>query len=91
MVETLGNPPLLAATATATKRVQQSIVANLGMRDPLVLVGGFNRPNLHFSVHRCKSENEREDKLDTRPAQAVRAGRQRADLCRHAQAVRAGV
>ena len=63
VVETLGNPPLLAATATATKRVQQSIVANLAMRDPLILVGGFNRPNLHFSVHRCKSESEREDKL----------------------------
>ena len=63
VVETLGNPPLLAATATATRRVQESIVANLGMRDPLVLVGGFNRPNLHFSVHRCKSESEREDKL----------------------------
>ena len=63
VVESLGSPPLLAATATATKRVQQSIVTNLGMRDPLVLVGGFNRPNLHFSVHRCKSENEREDKL----------------------------
>lgn len=63
VTEALGNPPLLAATATATKRVQQSIVANLGMRDPLVLVGGFNRPNLHFSVHRCKNENEREDKL----------------------------
>ena len=63
VVESLGNPPLLAATATATKRVQTSIIANLGMRDPLVLVGGFNRPNLHFSVHRCKSENEREEKL----------------------------
>ena len=63
VVETLGNPPLLAATATATKRVQSSIVANLAMRDPLVLVGGFNRPNLHFSVHRCKSDSEREDKL----------------------------
>ena len=63
VVETLGNPPLLAATATATKRVQQSIVANLGMRDPLVLVGGFDRPNLHFSVRRCKSDSEREDKL----------------------------
>ena len=63
VVETLGNPPLLAATATATTRVQTSIVTNLGMHDPLILVGGFNRPNLHFSVHRCKSENEREDKL----------------------------
>lgn len=64
VVETLGNPPLLAATATATKRVQGSITANLGMRDPLILVGGFNRPNLHFSVHRCKSETERELKLE---------------------------
>jgi len=64
VVETLGNPPLLAATATATKRVQQSIITNLGMREPLVLVGGFNRPNLHFSVHRCKNEAEREGKLE---------------------------
>ncbi len=64
VVTLLGNPPLLAATATATKRVQQSIIANLGMRDPLVLVGGFNRPNLHFSVHRCKNDSERENKLE---------------------------
>ena len=64
VVKTLGSPPLLAATATATTRVQQSIVANLGMRDPLVLVGGFNRPNLHFSLHRCKNESERETRLE---------------------------
>ena len=63
VVEMLGNPPLLAATATATKRVQQSIAANLGMRDPLVIVGGFNRPNLHLAVHRCKSDGEREARL----------------------------
>ena len=64
VTEALGSPPLIAATATATKRVQQSIVANLGMRDPLVLVGGFNRANLHLAVHRCKTENERESKLE---------------------------
>ena len=64
VVEALGNPPLLAATATATKRVQQSIVTNLGMRDPVVLVGGFNRANLHLSVHRCKTEGDRETKLE---------------------------
>ena len=63
VVDSLGRPPLTAVTATATRRVQQSIVANLGMEDPEVLVGGFNRPNLHLSVHRCKSENERLDKL----------------------------
>ncbi len=63
VVATLGNPPLTAVTATATRRVQESIVANLGMADPLVLVGGFNRPNLHLSVHRCKNERERLDRL----------------------------
>ena len=90
VVESLGNPPLFAATATATTRVQESIVANLGMRDPLVLVGGFNRPNLHFSVHRCKSEAGPGRPADSRPAQAVGAGRLRADLCGDPQAVRAG-
>lgn len=63
VVEMLGRPPILAVTATATVRVQQSIIDNLGMRDPLKLVGGFNRPNLHFSVHRCKSDKERLEML----------------------------
>jgi ATP-dependent DNA helicase RecQ len=64
IVESLGNPPLMAVTATATRRVQESIVANLGMRSPDVLVGGFNRPNLHLSVHRCKNEAERDARLE---------------------------
>jgi ATP-dependent DNA helicase RecQ len=63
VVESLGRPPLLAVTATATLRVQESIVRNLGMQEPLKLVGGFNRPNLHFAVHRCKSETERQERL----------------------------
>ncbi len=64
VVESLGNPPLMAVTATATRRVQESIARNLGMREPQILVGGFNRPNLHFSVKRCKSDNERESLLE---------------------------
>ncbi len=63
VAETLGRPPITAVTATATRRVQESIVANLGMRDPVVLVGGFNRPNLHYAVVRCKNEGEREERL----------------------------
>jgi ATP-dependent DNA helicase RecQ len=63
VAETLGRPPITAVTATATRRVQQSIVANLGMRDPLVLVGGFDRPNLHYGVVRCKTETERGERL----------------------------
>lgn len=63
VADALGRPPITAVTATATKRVQQSIVTNLGMQDPLTLVGGFNRPNLHFSVVRCKSDRDREERL----------------------------
>ncbi len=63
VVESLGSPPLMAVTATATLRVQQSIVDNLGMREPQRFIGGFNRPNLHFAAHRCKSETERQEKL----------------------------
>ncbi len=63
VVESLGKPPLMAVTATATRRVQESIARNLGMRDPQILVGGFNRPNLHFSVKRCKGDNDRENLL----------------------------
>ena len=41
---------LHACTATATPRVQQDIVAQLELRDPLVLVGNFDRPNLVYRV-----------------------------------------
>jgi ATP-dependent DNA helicase RecQ len=41
---------LHACTATATPRVQQDIVAQLSLRDPLVLVGSFDRPNLIYRI-----------------------------------------
>jgi ATP-dependent DNA helicase RecQ len=39
-----------AYTATATPEVRRDIVAQLGLRDPLVLVGDFDRPNLTYRV-----------------------------------------
>jgi ATP-dependent DNA helicase RecQ len=74
VVEQIGRPPLLAVTATATLRVQDSIVNNLGMREPLKLVGGFNRPNLHYSAHRCKNETERQEKLSRALPKLVQMG-----------------
>ncbi len=41
---------LHAFTATATPRVQHDIVAQLGLRDPAVLVGCFDRPNLVYRI-----------------------------------------
>jgi ATP-dependent DNA helicase RecQ len=37
-------------TATATERVRRDIVAQLALRDPAVLVGDFDRPNLTYRV-----------------------------------------
>ncbi|MEX2309316.1 MAG: DNA helicase RecQ [Pirellulales bacterium] len=39
-------------TATATEQVRGDIVAQLGLREPEVLVGDFRRPNLHYHVAR---------------------------------------
>jgi ATP-dependent DNA helicase RecQ len=41
---------LHAYTATATARVRRDIATQLGLRDPLELVGSFDRPNLIYRV-----------------------------------------
>ena len=42
--------PFQAYTATATPRVREDIVAQLRLRDPAVLVGPFDRPELCYRV-----------------------------------------
>jgi ATP-dependent DNA helicase RecQ len=46
----LGADALLASTATATPRVAVDIARRLGLRDPLNVATGFDRPNLAFVV-----------------------------------------
>lgn len=41
---------LHAYTATATGRVRRDIIEQLGLRDPVELVGSFDRPNLVYRV-----------------------------------------
>jgi len=42
--------PIGAYTATATQRVREDVRTQLKLRDPVVLVGRFDRPNLVFRV-----------------------------------------
>ena len=49
-IAALGRPPVMAATATATPRVAQEIAARLGLREPVSVRAGFDRPNLAFDV-----------------------------------------
>ncbi|MGF1513913.1 MAG: DNA helicase RecQ [Elainellaceae cyanobacterium] len=42
--------PFTALTATATERVREDIMAQLALRQPVVHVASFNRPNLYYEV-----------------------------------------
>ena len=42
--------PIIALTATATKKVQEDIIKNLGILDAVVFKSSFNRPNLFYEV-----------------------------------------
>jgi len=46
----VADAPLLALTATATPRVADDIVRQLGLRDPAVFRAGFERTNLYYEV-----------------------------------------
>jgi len=50
VVEKLGRPTVMACTATATVPVAREIASRFGMRDPLQVRSGFDRPNLSFDV-----------------------------------------
>ncbi|WP_024819728.1 RecQ family ATP-dependent DNA helicase [Arthrobacter sp. 31Y] len=54
--ERLGNPPVIALTATASPPVREEIVKSLGMTEPLVLVRGFDRPNISLDVVRHQDD-----------------------------------
>ena len=49
--KTLGMPPVLALTATATEEVVKEIRENLHATDAKIINTGIERDNLHFSVH----------------------------------------
>lgn len=48
--------PLLTLTASATPKVQQDIVKNLGMENAARYVSSFNRPNLYYEVRHKPSD-----------------------------------
>ena len=46
----LGAEAIVASTATATPQVAADVVTRLGLRDPVTVATGFDRPNLSFAV-----------------------------------------
>ena len=56
IINEIGSRPLIALTATATPKVQQDIMKNLGILKATVFKSSFNRPNLYYEV-RSKNDN----------------------------------
>jgi ATP-dependent DNA helicase RecQ len=57
--EALGRPQIIALTATATPTVRSDIGRQLGLKNPVESVAGFDRHNLTLRVEPCKTERER--------------------------------
>jgi ATP-dependent DNA helicase RecQ len=61
--DAIGAPVRLALTATAAPPVRQEIVRRLGLRDPAVVMGDFDRPNIYLSAHHARTVLDKESEL----------------------------
>ena len=72
--EALGRPVVAALTATAAPPVREEVVSRLGLSDPLVVVQGFDRPNLRLEVRRCPDEATKRREVLLRVATSAKPG-----------------
>ncbi len=74
VIARLGEPNILALTATATADVRADIVRQLGMDDPSVTVTGFARPNLRFEVRRTVNTSSKDEEVERVLAESSGSG-----------------
>jgi ATP-dependent DNA helicase RecQ len=54
---------IIASTATATPQVAADIERRLGLKDPVRVTTGFDRPNLSFGVVRCSTTSAKHRRI----------------------------
>lgn len=59
----LGDPPVLALTATATPETLADIERSLRLREPEIITTGIDRPNIHLAVERFTGEADKRARL----------------------------
>ena len=72
--EALGRPTVLALTATAAPPVRAEIAERLRLRDPFVVVHGFDRPNIRLAVETFHEERRKLEALGERVERAAKPG-----------------
>lgn len=55
----LGNPPIIAVTATATPRVRRDILEHLALDNAVVVVRGFDRPNIVWTIFHTEQKRSK--------------------------------
>jgi ATP-dependent DNA helicase RecQ len=73
--QTLGRPPTIALTGSATPHVRADVIRCLGLTRPDLHLGSFDRPNLNFAVLTMAHRRERLPlllaRLDRRPGVTI--------------------
>src|SRR5256886_5436062 len=72
--EALEAPVRMALTATAALPVREEIVRRLGLRDPAVVIGNFDRPHIELSARRVGSVQEKHRQLELAGSELAGAG-----------------
>ena len=62
--EQLGWPQTIALTATATPHVREDILRTLQLHEPAVVISGFGRENLDFSITHCESRKAKFERIN---------------------------
>ena len=91
VIEALGRPLTLALTATAAPPVREEIIERLGMREPRVIVRGFDRPNIWLGVERFRDDHAKLSALTQRASDAEKPGIVYVATRRHAEQVAQGL
>jgi ATP-dependent DNA helicase RecQ len=74
LLDELGQPQVIALTATAAAPVREDIVDRLHLRDPQVVVAGFGRDNIELRVQRCHDEDDQRDAVVATVAETTGPG-----------------
>jgi ATP-dependent DNA helicase RecQ len=74
VIAELGHPTVIALTATAAPPVRAEIVERLGLRDPELVIRGFDRPNLFLEVVHETDEQAKREEAIARAAASVKPG-----------------
>jgi len=67
-------PVRVALTATAAQPIRQEIARRLGLRDPEVVIGDFDRANIGLSARRVRTEAEKHRELTAAAAELAGPG-----------------